>query len=348
MKKQTLSYGEISALCLELSLFLHAGAECGGALTLLAEEETNPQRKQSLLDMAARTDAGYPLSDTFEQSGTFPADVVNMLRVGERTGHPEETLRALSVYYDSRDTMEHQLRAAILSPSILLLVMLTVIVLLLTKVLPVFSDVYASLGGQLTGVAGGLLRLGLQLNALLPVLCLLLAAAAGGMIAYSCSPSVQARMTGFWRKRFGDRGISRQMRTARFAQALSMALASGMTEEEALESAALLLTDHPDAAARCRECAGLVADGEPLSAAMRNTELLPPAECRLLALGFAGGSGEAAAEEIARRLNRDAEQALEQRIGQIEPVMVLVTSLLIGAVLLTVMLPLVHIMTAIG
>lgn len=348
MNKQTLSYREISALCLELSLFLHAGADCSSGLVLLAEETQIPWLKQALLEMADRMDMDKPLSDAMEHSQLFPGDVYNMVRVGERTGRTEDALRSLSAFYDSRDAADRQLRSALLYPSVLMLVMLTVIIALLTKVLPIFNDVYASLGGQLTGLAGGLLRLGSWIDAALPVVCLLLAAAVGALIVFSCSQEVRTRLLAVLRKRGGSRGISRRMDTARFAQALSMALCSGLTAEEAIESAALLLEEQPDAAERCRKCTERLANGEPFADVLRSAELLPAAECRLLTLGLASGSGEAAAEEIARRLERDAEEALEHRIGLVEPVMVVVTSLLVGMILLAVMLPLSNIMTAIG
>ena len=45
------------------------------------------------------------------------------------------------------------------------------------------------------------------------------------------------RVTALWRKKRGDRGISRKMNNARFAQALSMGFSSGMQLEEAVELA---------------------------------------------------------------------------------------------------------------
>jgi type IV pilus assembly protein PilC len=52
--------------------------------------------------------------------------------------------------------------------------------------------------------------------------------------------------------------------------------------------------------------------------------------------------------EIAMRLAEDADEAMEARAARIEPSLVLVTSLLVGAILLSVMLPLMNIMEAIG
>lgn len=53
-------------------------------------------------------------------------------------------------------------------------------------------------------------------------------------------------------------------------------------------------------------------------------------------------------EEIARRLAREGNDALSRKVAQVEPALVLVTSLLVGAILLSVMLPLMNIMAAIG
>ncbi|MEG1593862.1 MAG: type II secretion system F family protein, partial [Oscillibacter sp.] len=70
--------------------------------------------------------------------------------------------------------------------------------------------------------------------------------------------------------------------------------------------------------------------------------------CRMLALGLRGGEGDAVMAELSRRLSEDARQSLEDQIGRVEPTLVLVTSLLVGLILLSVMLPLMHIMSAIG
>ena len=112
--------------------------------------------------------------------------------------------------------------------------------------------------------------------------------------------------------------------------------------------AADLLEDVPGAQARCRDCLERLDRGEELAQAVRQSEVLPPAECRLLALGLRSGSGDRVMEDIARRLGQAGEDALEDRVSQVEPALVGVTSVLVGVILLSVMLPLMHIMSAIG
>ena len=68
----------------------------------------------------------------------------------------------------------------------------------------------------------------------------------------------------------------------------------------------------------------------------------------MLALSLRSGNGDTVMEELARRISQEAEDELQARVGYVEPALVIVTSALVGVILLSVMLPLMHIMAAIG
>lgn len=342
------SHEEISALCMELALFLRSGLDAAGGLSLLAQEESAGDMKSLLSSMADGMDMGRTLSAVFRESEQFPEYVCGLIAVGEQTGHLEEALRALSRYYEHRARLDRHLRSALMYPAVLLMIMLVMIVVLLTKVLPVFEDVYASLGGRLTGVAGGLLALGQALDAAMPVLCVLLALAVLLLAAFAGSRGFRTRVLSVWRKRGGDRGVSRKLNMARFAQALAMGVSSGLTVEESLDLAAALLEDIPAAKRRCEVCREKLDDGAPLARAMNESGLIPAAECRLLELGVRSGCHDSVMAQIAERLSEEGDAALEARMNQIEPALVVIASVLVGAILLSVMLPLMNIMTAIG
>ena len=347
MKRYELSKTETAQICQELAVLLHAGVMLGDGLALLAKEEDG-KTGELLSELGRLVDEGESLAAALRESGAFPGYVVGLVEVGERVGRTEQALESLARYYEQQAQMERQVKAALTYPSVLLLLMLVVIVVLLTKVLPVFDEVYASLGGKLTGVAGGLLALGQGLDAAMPVLCALLAAIVVLVLVFSVSTSFREKVLTAWRQRCGDRGISRKIHDARFAQALAMGLSSGLPLEEAVELCGTLMDDIPSAVERCKVCAGRLAEGADLAETMKETEMLPASSCRLLTLGIRSGNGDSVMEEIARRLSDEADQALEHRVAQVEPTLVVGTSLLVGIILLSVMLPLMNIMMAIG
>ncbi len=342
---KTITNGELSSLTMELSMLLHAGIGVGDALSMLSGEDGY----RDLLDgMARRADEGEPLSQCLREGGRIPAYVCGLVEVGEETGRTEEALSALSRYYERRARQDRQVRGALLYPAVMLVLMLLVIAVLLVRVLPIFDDVYASLGGRLTGVAGGLLALGRGLDAAMPVLWVVLALAVVFFGAFAGVESFRDRVLALWRRGRGDRGVSRRMNNARLAQAMAMGMASGLPLERSMELAASLMEDVPPARARCEDCRARLEGGASLSAAMGESGLLPAGACRLLEIGQRGGTADAAMDKIARDLSEDGEAALEELVSRVEPSLVLVCSVLVGVILLSVMLPLMHIMSAIG
>jgi type IV pilus assembly protein PilC len=233
-------------------------------------------------------------------------------------------------------------------PATVLVLMLLVVVVLLVKVLPVFDRVYASLGSRLTGPAAGLLYAGQLLEAGLPVLFVLLLILAAGAAVLRFSPAIRSRMAAAWQRRYGDRGIGRKFNNARFARALAMGLSSGLPLDESMSLAENLLRDAPGAADRCRRCAKAMEAGEMLGKALEEARLLPPAQCRLLQIGERSGNGDQIMEQIADSMMEEAQNALEQRVSAIEPAMVLASSVLVGLILMSVMLPLADILAVLG
>lgn len=348
MKKTKFSNEDISSLCSELEYLLHAGIGGADALTLLAEDEDRAGHKAVLKEMAGFADEGCELSDAFRKAGVFPAYVCEMLAVGEASGRSDRALGALAASTGARAESDRRMRSALLYPSILLLIMLAVIAVLLIYVLPVFDSVYAQLGGSLTGLAGGLLSFGGVLGKAAPVLVALFCLCVLALALFSSSEGFREKVIDWWQKKRGNRGVSGKMNTARFAQAFSMALSSGMTPEDAVEAAAALLPKSDENKKRCGQCVDALREGQETALCLREAELLPAPACRILEAGIRGGASEQAMEKVAERLTEESEVALEDAMGRVEPAMVLVTSLLVGMILLSVMLPLIHIMSAIG
>lgn len=347
MSKQ-FTHREIADFCREMALMIHAGIGAAEALSLLRDEEKSPRWHDVLSAMAELTDAGTPFSEAIKTSDRFPTYMVGLIDVGERTGNLEEALSSLADYYDERERMNQRIRSALLYPSALFLLMMVVIVVLLTQVLPMFRSVYASLGGEMTRMAGALLQVGMGLNKIMPILCILLGILLVFLLAFSVSGTFREWVLRVWRTRAGDRGAMRAMNDACFAQAVAMGLSSGLPAEDALELAAQVLSDIPSAQKRCLQCKQALEQGDTLAKALGTADIFPAAARRLLGLAMQSGSGDTTMREIAARLSEDADLALSKKVARIEPALVLICSILVGAVLLSVMLPLIDIMEMIG
>ena len=346
-KQVLLTDYQTAAFCRGVSLQLHAGISLADGIYLLAEDEQGRIR-QILQQMGKDLDQGALLSEALEWADCFPEYVKSMVKIGQQTGKLEQTLQSLGDFYEQRSIQKRQIKNALTYPVMIFVLMLVVISVLLIQVLPVFERVYESLGSRLTGMAAGLLYLGQLLKGTLPILLAALAVGLLAVLAYLKLAGFHEQVNCWLRSKFGDRGIARKFNNARFAQALAMGLSSGLPLEASMELAGELLGLIPGAAARLNSCAEAMEKGQSLAEAMGKAQLLSPAESRMLAVGLRSGSGDRVMEEIAERLSCQAEAALEDAVGKIEPTMVLISSLLVGLILLSVMLPLMNIMSTIG
>jgi len=347
MKRKQLTQAETAEICSGFSLLLHSGLGLADSAWLL-EQEAEGSMKDILTRLGQHLDGGSTLSSAMGVTGGFPGYVVAMTRIGEETGHLEETLGALAEYYTENDRTVRQLKNALTYPCMILLLMLVVIGVLLTKVLPVFDEVYASLGSRLTGISAGLLYLGQLLKATLPVLLAVLALGTILVLAVCLSASLREKAIGAWQKRFGDRGIARKFNNARFARGLAMGLSSGLPLPEAAELAEKLLQHVPGGAKRATLCRNALEQDMALADALQAGDLLPAWAGRMVSAGIRGGNGDQVLEEVARRLLEEARASLEETAARVEPAMVLACSVLVGIILLSTMLPLMNIMASIG
>lgn len=337
----------LEAFFRNLEVMTRGGIPLPDAMFLLAQEEESPLQ-ELLTGLGNSLDQGKNLADAMAGSGVFTPDITGMIRVGESTGRLEQTFCAMAQWFTQRARSKRQLRDALAYPSAILLLMLAVIGVLLVKVLPVFDQVYASLGGGLAGIAGWLLEVGKVLEGMLPALLVLAAVVAAGVLVYVWVPGAGRAVDAAVRKHFGDRGISAKFNNARYARALAMGLAGGEPLEEAAALAARMLADIPEAATRCDLCARKLEEGTSLSEAMAAGQLLNAAQCRMLSVGIRSGSADRVMDQIASQLTEQAEEELHGLISRVEPAMVLAASALVGAILLTVMLPLMQILSSMG
>ena len=348
MKKIILSNEYISAFCLQIALLMHAGINLADGIHMLAEDETDEKSKELLQFLAGELDDGIQLSEAMAETGCFPDYVINMAATGEGTGRTEQAFKALADYYDNQKQLNDRIRSALVYPIVLLFLMVIIIGILLVQVLPIFNKVYNQLGSSMDGMAGGLLKLGQGLSNFLPVIGVVVGAFAVTAILILYNSKVRNVVISWFRRHFGEYGLNRKISMARFASAFTMGMLSGLPMEEAMKLAAAFHQDVPQANERYELCLRLLEQGEPLAEAMRTAKIFEPLYCRMLALGIKSGNGDDVMEEISRRLNDDAAQSIEELVSKVEPTIVIVTSIIVGIILVAVMLPLMNIMTSIG
>lgn len=341
--KGLLHSDELASFCLQLSMLLRAGVTPAEALASMRAR--SGAEEEALLSPALHAlEEGAPLSEALRTAGRFPRYLTDMLDVGEMTGHTEQVARALAAHYEREAALAAAVRRAVLYPGAMALILVVVVFALLTQVMPVFETVYRELGSEMSGVARVLLHAGDALRPATAVLAVLVAAASAVALLALLTPVGQP-ITALLARWMQKTPLACALARARYASVMALMLSSGFDMTEGAESAVALVENETIQAA-AEACAASVAEGMDFPGAAEQAGLFTGVHAALLRAGFRAGQPDGAMEEVARLCRDDAEARLDRMVGRVEPMLVSALSVLVGAVLLSAMLPLLSVLAA--
>lgn len=337
----------VSIFCENLAMMLAAGIPTENAMELLAEDSQSGLFCDTAKAVLAQMETGNPLGDAIEKAECFPDYAVHMIQAGELSGRTEGVLRNLSAYYSKQSQLENKLKNAVIYPAVFLMIMAIIMILMVVKVLPVFTDVYANLSGDLTvssysyvntAYIVGYCVLGITL---LLVLILLVAAILGR------SRKGQQFLGSIFQKLPVTAGTAYALSLSQFMAALSTFIASGVDSDRALREAAEMVSN-TKMAEKLSVCKKEMEEGQSLAQAFQKEKLFDPLYTRLLLSGARSGSLELATSRLSDLFDEDTDYRLNKMIDIIEPALALFLTVSVGLTLITVMLPLIGILGAIG
>ena len=338
---------ELSAFCLQISLLLKAAVPLEEGLSIMAEDAVSEEERELLHTMSEDVELGEPFYSAMEKTGRFPAYVVRMAKLGQQSGTLDRLMESLSVYYEKEYYMMKNIRNAITYPIMMVLMLLVVLFVLFTKVMPVFEEVYAQLGVQMSPVSVAATRFGGIFSGaalvLFAVLALLLAVAVI-MSGAGCSPGWVEKL----KSRFkGSNKTALAVAGRRFTAVLALTLQSGMELEKGMVLAGELV-DNEKVAEKISVCAEKLQAGAGYYEAMKETGLFSRFHIQMIKVGTRSGQLDAVMNNISRDYEQQADTSIDNMVARLEPTLVAVLAVAVGLILLSVMLPLAGVLASVG
>jgi type IV pilus assembly protein PilC len=345
--KMGYSARELSAFCLQISILLHAAIPLDEGLSVMAEDSVWEEEKHILMQMAEEAELGVPFSKVLENTGFFPAYVIRMAKLGEETGTLDQIMESLAGYYEKEHILMKSIRNAVTYPIIMIFMLLVVLLVLFTRVMPIFENVYQQLGAEMSPVSLAATKLGGVFCAVSLVLGILLAFAAAlvWLLGRKGKKLLIAERLIQWIKRRSRMALAISNR--RFTSVLALTLHSGLELEKGMELAGQLV-DNQAVEEKIRQCAKELEAGTDYYTAMKNTGLFKGFYVQMIKVGTRSGRLDRVMEEISKSYEDEADTVMEHMVSRFEPTVVAVLAVAVGLVLLSVMLPLVSVLSAIG
>ena len=335
---------EASVFCEQVSLLLAAGMPIYEGMEALAEGYEGMREYPRMKRMAEEVGKDGDLSGAMRRSGMFPSYLVEMTLVGERAGKLEWAMNELSQYYRREGRVFRALRSAVTYPVVLITMMACVIGVLIMKVMPVFRQVFASLGLDAGVSADSLLRVGMDIGYIVLVASAVLLTLALVAFVLTLTPA-RDKVTRFITRVFPlARRLTERIAAQRFAGVMSMMIGSGFPIEEALRFAPTIV-EPGFVREKLEKVEKMTSAGRSFPEAITDVGLFAPVYNRMVVVGFAAGQADAALAKVAEAYEDQVDDSFSKLVSTIEPTLVALLSVLVGAILLSVMLPMAGVLT---
>lgn len=330
---------ELFQFCEQFSIILRSGMSAIEGLAILNDDSQTERGKEILTFLYKDMEESGSLAHAMEQSGAFPASAAAYVRTGEETGCLDEVMKGLSAFYAKEIQITDQIQSAVAYPLVMLGMMTAVIVILLVKVLPVFRQVFRQLGLEMSGISGALLGIGETLSHYSTAFLILLAAMIGFILFLVLHPKGQELIRKIVCRFPGTKEIPVNLDYSRLCQCISLGIRSGLSPELCVELAGAVVSQ-TETRENLASIQKQLAEGYGFTEAITESGLFKAMELRLISLGFQAGASDEVMEKLAEQYEEKSTDSVSHIVSILEPTIVIVLSILVGLVLLSVMMPL--------
>jgi general secretion pathway protein F len=344
---RSLPPAEVITTIRQLSVLVLAGVPLEEALGATARHTPREAMKNLVMQVRTNVLSGQSLAASLAAfPRDFPRMTLAMVRAGEHAGLLGEVLDALADHGERRLLMQQKLKMALIYPAALLLVATAVVVLLLVFVMPQLVELFDQTSTTLPLMTRMLLGLGAFLSQWgwsLPLL--------GVLAFFSARHYLQDGRRAWFDRAVLQLPVAGSLMgaadAARFTSTLSILVKSGVALVEAIRIAADVM-DNRVLAAKASSIAATVEEGGSLARAMEQTQLFSPMLVQLVASGESSGTLDTMLSRAAHNQETDLGYRLDGLVKIMEPLVIILMSLVVGAIVLSVLFPILQMNSLVG
>jgi type IV pilus assembly protein PilC len=323
----------------QLSTMIDAGLPLIQGIEILANQEPNKTFQKILNQIKMDVEAGSTFADALKKHPkVFDNLYTNLVAAGEIGGVLDIVLQRLAAYIEKNEKLKRKVKGALVYPTTILVIAIVVVIVMLVFVIPVFQDMFSSLGGQLPALTQGVV----DLSAFLRKNCLFLigAAVAAGFV--------------FNRVRATDKGgyffdklslklpifglLLRKVAVARFSRTLGTMISSGVPILDGLDIVAKTSGNRIVEEAIMITKAS-ISEGKTIAEPLSKSGVFPSMVCQMVAVGESTGALDSMLVKIADFYDEEVDAAVDALTSLIEPMMMIFLGGTVGTMLAAMYLP---------
>ena len=338
-KQSKLSQKDIALLTGELATLLESGLPLDKSLTVLMDlTEDNERLSKLIARVLDKVKGGASLADALEQQpGIFSKFYLNMIRAGEAGGSLDDVLTRLSDYLERSRELKDTVSTALIYPAILLVMSLASLFVMLTFVVPQFTEMFESAGKALpvsTQIVVGLAEwLQSYWWALLAGIVFI-----SSYMKFQLADPIRKKV---WDGRFLRLPLAGTIITNKETANISRTLGTLLGNGVSILAALVIVRETVDnlvLAAAIADAEEQLKQGKHLSNALLEKALFPKMAMQMIKMGEETGRLEEMLLRVATIYDKQLRVAIQRLLAFLEPALIITLGLMIAGIIVSILL----------
>ena len=348
--KKKVKVEDILIFSKQFATMVKAGLPILQTLAMLRDQLEGPAIKEIVEDIRKSLEGGVTLSKCFEKyPKQFDNVYVNLIRAGEASGKLDVFLLKIVDDLEKKEKIKKKIKSALMYPSIMFTVAITVSAFMLIKVVPVFANMYDGMGIALPKPTAVIMSMSNFLRGTGGLIMLLSLVGGYGVFKYLTTKNEAIKYK--WHKQvlklpvFGDLILKSML--AQISLIMGNLSAAGVNLLESIEIAKSVSKNVVVTEALENVKKG-VFSGDTLTKLFLKEPLFPPTFSQLISVGEQTGQLDEMFNSVAVYYEAEFDQAVDNMSSLIEPIMIVFMGLMIGGLMIAMYSPIFNVGALIG
>lgn len=323
----------------QYATLINAGISIIESTETMAKQTTHPVFKEALMDIHRQIGRGEALSIAVARYPKFfPELLVNMIYAGEQSGHLDEILESMALYYEKQHKLRKTMVSSLMYPASVGVVAILLTIFLLTFIIPTFAEMFESFDSDIPAYTlfimslSNLLRTHWWIMIVTPI-----------VLVVVFKFIMKFEVVQYWLDRVKFKfplvgNLILKAELVRMTQTLSMLMAASIPILQAIEITGRVAGNRltKDALFDMNEI--LEAGGE-MSSVMEDNWIFPPLLTQMVRVGEKTGALDHMLTKTADFYEEEVDQLATRFGALVEPILIVTLAVVVGAIVMAVVIP---------
>jgi type IV pilus assembly protein PilC len=330
---------DVAVLTRQFATMIDAGLPIVQCLDILGEQTGNNALRSAMRTIKKDVEGGTTLAEALKKHPKIFDDLyVNMVEAGETGGVLNTILNRIALFIEKAARLKKKVKGAMIYPSTIIAVAVIVVAILLVFVIPVFAELYGSMGRALPAPTQITINISNWFRRNIMYIVAALVAVVVAIRAYYQTPQGRMNIDRLMLRMPVVGDLLRKVAVARFSQNMSLLLSSGVPILDGLAITARTAGNKIVEKA-IMDSRVSISQGKTVAEPLKESKIFPPMVCQMVAVGESTGGLDVMLKKVAELYEEEVDEAVANLTALMEPMIMVVLGVILGGLVISMYLP---------